>query len=112
MTPAAPAKLMVATEPPGSLTAGAGFGLTVDVDDPYGNLTAFSGDVGLSIATGPGGATLGGQTMTTASGGVVTFAGLMLTRSGSYKLQASGSGLPPVTINPITVSPRRPANFL
>ena len=112
VTPAAPAKLIIATEPSSTVTAGAGFGLTVDVFDPYGNLATLFGGVSVAIATGPGGATLGGQTTAIASGGVATFAGLTLTRAGSYTLQASGLGVLPVTIDPIAVTPASPGQLV
>lgn len=111
VTPAAPAKLVPATAP-GSLAAGAGFGLTIDVEDPYGNLTAPSGNVSIGIASGPVGAALVGPTTATASDGVATYDGLTLARAGSYTLQASGGGLPPATIGPIVVTPAAPARLL
>jgi streptogramin lyase len=111
VTPAAPAELIPTSEPPGTLTAGGTFGLIIGVEDPYGNPTTISGGVSLAIATGPTGATLGGQTTATASGGVATFTGLTLTRAGNYMLQASGVGLPPVPIGPITVTPAAPSQL-
>src|SRR5262249_34827421 len=58
VNPAAPAKLVVAAPPPGSLIAGSGFGLSVEVEDAYGNLTAYGGSVAVAVATGPAGAIL------------------------------------------------------
>jgi streptogramin lyase len=106
VTPAAPAKLIVVTEPPHSLTAGAAFGLTVDVDDPFGNVAAWTGNVTVAIAAGPGGATLGGQTTMTASGGMATFAGPVLTHAGSYTLAATSALMSRRRIDTVTRLPR------
>jgi hypothetical protein len=111
VTPAAPAKLVPATAP-GSVTAGVALGLSVDVEDPYGNLSAPVGSISIAIASGPAGGTLGGQTTASASGGAATFSSLILNRAGSYRLQASGGGLPPVTIGPIVVMPAAPTRLL
>jgi hypothetical protein len=112
VTPATPAKLVLAAKPPASLTAGASLGLTVDVEDPYGNLTAFSGSVSVAIASGPSGGTLGGQTAVTASGGIATFTGLTLTQAGSYTLQVSGGSLTAAATGPIAVSPAAPSQLV
>ncbi len=112
VTPGAPAKLILATELPGSLTAGSAFGLTVDIEDSYGNVTAYTGGVSVAIATGPVGATLGGQTSATATGGVATFAGLALTEAGSYSLEVSSGGLSPVTFNAINVTAAAPSQLV
>src|SRR5947209_1556956 len=53
--------LVVTTQPPASVTAGSGFGLTVQDQDSAGNLiTSFNGTVTVGLASNPGGGTLGG----------------------------------------------------
>ena len=86
---------MVTAQPPASVTAGSGFGLTVQAEDSSGNLvTSFNGPVTVALASNPGGDTLGGTLTVTASGGVATFSGLTLTRAASgYTLVVTGSGV-------------------
>ena len=105
VSPAAATNMIVATAPPDSFSAGTPFGLTVDVEDSYGNLAPLSGDLSVSIGSGPAGATLGGQADATDEDGAATFSGLALTRAGSYVLLVSGGDLPRLTIYPITVTP-------
>ena len=63
VTPAAAVELAVTVPPPGTMTAGAPFGLTVTFDDAFGNLaTSFNGNVNVALATGSGGVTLSGPT--------------------------------------------------
>ena len=51
MTPAAPAQLVITAQPPSSVTAGAGFGLTVSVEDSYGNAEpTYDGNVSVALA--------------------------------------------------------------
>ena len=51
VTPAAASHLVVTAQPPGSLTAGAGFGLQVEAEDPYGNpAMGFNGPVTAALA--------------------------------------------------------------
>jgi hypothetical protein len=70
----------------------------VVVLDANGNLAATSFPVTLSFAANPGGATLGGVTVVTASGGVAEFPGLLVDQPGTgYQLSASGGGLPAAT---------------
>jgi pantothenate kinase type III len=99
VVPAAPAQLVIADQPPTSVTAGAGFGLTVDVEDAFGNLeTGFGGSVTLSLGTDPTGGSLGGGLKATASGGVADFSGLTIDDAGTgYTIQATGSGLSTAT---------------
>ncbi len=82
--------LVVTQQPPSSVTAGAGFGLTVAAEDGSGDVvTSFNGTVTLSLGNNPGGDTLGGTTVN-AVNGVATFSGLLLTKSDpGYALVAS-----------------------
>ena len=99
--------LVVTAQPPASVTAGSGFGLTVQAEDSSGNLiTSFNGTVTVALASNPGGATLGGTLTVTASGGVATFSGLTLTKAASgYTLVATTSGLGQGVTNAMTVTP-------
>ncbi len=51
-----PTQLAVTAQPPASVTAGSGFGLTVPVEDSSGNvITNYNGSVTIALATNPGG---------------------------------------------------------
>jgi streptogramin lyase len=112
VVPAPAAKLVIAQQPPLTAPAGPNFGLTIDVEDVYGNLAAFSGTVTIAIATGPPGSTLTGTTTETASAGVATFTGLALTQVGSYTLDASSGGLNGTTTSSIAVTPAAPSQLV
>ena len=91
--------------PPGSVTAGAGFGLIVAAEDPTGHIdTTFTGPITLALANNPGGAVLGGTLTATAAGGVATFSGLTLNLAAAgYTLTAAGGNLTALTTDPIGV---------
>ncbi len=113
VSPAAQSQLVLTVPPPSSTTAGNSFGLTVVIEDAYGNLaTGYDGPVDLALTGGPPGASLGGPNAVDAVGGVASFTGLGLTRAGSgYAITASGSGLGVVSTNPIDVSPAAPTQL-
>ncbi len=98
-------QLVVTAQPPGSVTVGSDFGLTVSAEDGSGNVdTSFTGTVTVSLSNNPGGATLGGTLMATAHDGVATFSDLTLDQPGiRYTLEVSASGLASVTTNPFNV---------
>jgi hypothetical protein len=98
--------LVVTAPPPGTVTAGGGFGLTVSAEDDLGNVDpGFNGTVTVAVGTNPGGATLGGTRTLTAVNGVATFTGLTLDTAGNgYTLQATAAGLSPATAGPINVT--------
>jgi DNA-binding beta-propeller fold protein YncE len=98
-------QLVVTVQPPGTVTPGVAFGLTVSAEDANGNVdTSFTGNVALALASNPGGATLGGTTSMNAANGVAAFTGLTLDKTGTgYTIQATGSGLTPATTNPFNV---------
>jgi dUTPase len=102
----AASQLVVLSPPPGVVTRGAGFGVSVGAEDAFGNLnTSFNGPVTLSLAANPGGATLGGTLTVNALAGVATFTGLTISAVGSgYALQVASGGLTPATTNPISVT--------
>jgi uncharacterized repeat protein (TIGR01451 family) len=100
-------KLVIATQPPASVTAGAAFGLSIAAEDPFGNVDpGFGGDVSLARLNNPTGATLGGSTLVAADSGVATFSNLTLNKTGTgYTLQATGVGVTAVTTSSINVNP-------
>jgi hypothetical protein len=89
------AQLALAGGPGASVTAGGAFGLSVSVEDGLGNVDpSYTGPVTLSLAGGPAGSRLQGQTTVNAVAGVATFAGLSVDAAGSgYTLQASAGSL-------------------
>jgi len=107
VTPAAPSQVAITEQPPGSVTAGSGFGLEASIEDAYGNVeTSATNTVSVALATCPTGATLGGTLSVTASQGVATFSGLTLTTAASgYTFQVSSSGLSGATSSAMTVTP-------
>src|SRR5262249_10310236 len=97
VSPAAASQLAFGQQPtnvgPGATITPA---VTVRVLDPYGNLVTGDNTDQVTVALGnnPGGATLGGTTTVTVSGGVATFADLSVSQAGSgYTLTASAAGL-------------------
>ena len=55
-------------EPPTSVVAGTDFGFEVGALDRFGNPTALTGSVSITLVANPGGSTLGGPTAVTANG--------------------------------------------
>jgi hypothetical protein len=104
---AAATQLVIASEPPSSVNAGAGFGLVAQAEDPFGNVDPrYGGHVDLALASNPGGATLGGALGVSATGGVVSFSVLTLDRGGvGYMLVLSGQGLSAATTRLLDVIP-------
>ena len=88
---------LVIVAQPSSVAAGTPIAppIVVQARDATNNLVAsFGGSVALSIGTNPGGVTLGGATSVSAVGGVATFAGVTLNRTGTgFTLVASAGGL-------------------
>jgi hypothetical protein len=107
VTAAKATQLVMATQPPSSVTAGQGFGFSVYAEDSLGNIdTSFSGGVSVALSANPGSSTLGGSLNATVSGGIATFSGLTINVADpGYTLQTSASGLTPVTTSSITVNP-------
>lgn len=105
VTVGAPAKLAVESGPPASMIAGTQFGLTIYVEDAYGNLeTSYSGPVSVSLSSG---GTLAGSPLTvTAVGGVASFYPLDTDDAGTgVTILATDPGLSPATTAPFTVTP-------
>jgi FKBP-type peptidyl-prolyl cis-trans isomerase 2 len=83
--------LVITTQPPGSVAAGAPFGLVVAAEDGAGNIDpSFAGSVTVAVDSW---ADLTGTTTVTAVDGVATFSGLTLTHASFYRyLYASADG--------------------
>ena len=106
VSPGQASKLVMVSQPPTSVTAGAGFGFVVEALDSSGNLaTGFGGTVTAVIGSNPGGSTLGGSVTATASNGVATLSGLFLNFADpGYTIQATSTGITAATTNSITVT--------
>jgi FKBP-type peptidyl-prolyl cis-trans isomerase 2 len=106
VTPAPATRLAIATEPPGSVTAGSGFGLAVAAEDAFGNIDpSYAGSITLALASNAAGAALGGTLNLTPTAGIATFSGLTLDRSGPGEtLRASSASLTAATTSALTVS--------
>src|ERR1700678_1654465 len=71
---------------------GSSTSITVDVEDPFGNIvTTDSSTVTLSVASGPG--SLSGTLTMAASSGIATFSNVKLNTAGSYTLTTSDGSL-------------------
>ncbi len=120
ITPGNPAKLLFATEPSSSGTAGVAFSTqpTVTVEDSYGNvvtsasnavtLAAYTNSTCTTAGTGTFGATTNPLNPTS---GVAPFAGVNYTKSGTFYIGASSSGLTNACSNAISVAAGPPANL-
>ena len=100
-------QLVVSSQPPSSVPAGDPFGLTVTVEDRFGNVeTSFNGSVTVAFGSNPGGGPLRGTLIATATNGVAVFSGLSINTAGTgYTLQATGVGLTAATTTFINVTP-------
>jgi hypothetical protein len=105
VAPAAAAKLVLTSLPPGTVNAGAGFGLSVTVEDAYNNVvTSFTSPVTVSIQSSPGGGALAGPVTVTPQAGLATISGVSLNAAATGAvLQISASGVAPATTAAITV---------
>ncbi len=99
-------QLVVTAQPPPTVTAGQGFGLTIKVEDGFGDVvTSYNGSVTIALANNPGGGTLGGTLTVAAVNGVATFSGLALNNLGTaYTLKVTASGLSSASTTAITVA--------
>jgi hypothetical protein len=97
---------LVAAWAPSGVVNNSPFTLTVDAEDPYGNIAStFNGNVTLALAANPCNATLGGTLTVQAFDGVATFSGLTINKTGSgYTLQATSSGLTSATTSDFAVT--------
>ena len=97
------------TAQPSSIAAGGTTGLTVQVQDQYGNLvssgTGSTDTISLALNSG---SFNGGTTSKAAVGGIATFSGLQINTVGTYTLTASdttNTGFTSATSSSFTVSP-------
>jgi|GEM_PF-496128 len=99
-------QLVFTTSPPSTVTAGAPFTAKVEVRDSAGNpVSSSSAQVALSLVNAAG-ASLGGTTTVSTTGGVATFSNLTVDKAGTgYALQASVAGLPSKTSSSFGVDP-------
>ncbi len=107
VTPGAASQLLVTTQPPATVTAGANFGLTVTAEDAEGNVaTGFSGSVTAALANNPGGSTLGGTASVSAANGVAVFINLTLNKADTgYSLNVTSPSLTSATSSSLNVNP-------
>jgi streptogramin lyase len=103
-------QLVVTTEPPGSMLANTGFTVVVEARTAANVLDpTYNGNVTISLASNPGGSTLGGTLTVQAQNGVATFSGISLNGPGTgYTLQVSAPGLNTVVTTPFSVQPQTP----
>ena len=88
-------ELVVTGQPPGTVTAGTGFSVTVSVENNQGAVqTSWTGSVSIALENSRG-ATLQGNLTATASGGVAIFSNLALDAAADgYVIQAASTGMP------------------
>lgn len=106
--PTVASKVVITQQPPASVTAGSGFGLTATIEDQYGNVeTGDNSDVlTMALASKPGGTTLGGTLSVTVSQGVATFSSLTLTKAAAgYTIGLSSTSPGSATTSAIAVTP-------
>lgn len=105
VTPATATQLAETSPPPATVPAGQAFGLTVAVEDQYGNtVTNFLGNLAVTPSNPATEGSLGGTLTVPVKGGVASFAGLSLPNAGApFTLQVSSPGLPTVTTSPFSV---------
>jgi hypothetical protein len=113
VTSSVPSHLVVALQPPSSVTAGSGFGLGVSIEDAYGNVvTGYDGSVSIALQGGPAGSTLSGSTSVRVLRGTATFSGLNLDRSGADVLTVTAGGLGTISTRPLNVTPAAPSQVV
>lgn len=103
VSPGAAFQLAMTEQPPNPIVAGQPFTVAVSAEDKYGNLVpSYSGSVTISLSNDPN---LSGTVF--AKNGVATFTSLSttLTSDQGSAIQATASGLKPVSSNPLTVMP-------
>src|SRR5262249_41352084 len=105
VNPAAASQLTVGS-PSGNVLTNKAFSVTVYAKDPYGDVdTNFNGNVTITLANNPGGATLSGTLTKPAVNGVIPFTGLSLNKPGNgYTLLATSTGLTSSTSSPFNIT--------
>jgi hypothetical protein len=88
-----PSRLAIKNEPPASALVGTTFGLTVAVNDRFGN-PATGGTVTVALGNNPGDATLGGTLTEPVENGVANFSNLTLSQAGAgYSFTVTDRGI-------------------
>ncbi|MGQ0508588.1 MAG: kelch repeat-containing protein [Myxococcaceae bacterium] len=112
--PATATRLIFAVQP-STTTAGAAIApaLRVEVQDNLGNVvTTSSAPITVALSNNPGGSTLSGTTLLSASSGVATFSGLSLNKTGTgYTLTASSAGFIGAVSNAFNINPGAAASL-
>ena len=98
-------KIAVTAQPPAQVIAGASFGVEVSAEAPGGQVDpSYNGQVTISLASNPTGASLGGTLTVTASHGVAVFDGLSISQIGTgYTFRISSGSFSSVTTNPFAI---------
>ncbi|MGC8639945.1 MAG: hypothetical protein ACP5XB_08735, partial [Isosphaeraceae bacterium] len=105
VVPGAPVRMVVSSPQPASVVVGAGFSVTVTIQDWFGNTaTSYNGRVAVLLAPHAGKGRLGGTIITTATGGVATFSNLKVSATGwNDRLIVWANGLPAAVTTPFNV---------
>jgi hypothetical protein len=107
VTPAVASQLVVTQQPPGSVTAGAGFHFTITAEDRYGNVaTAFNGSVTAALTNYPGGVTV------TAVNGIAAFYVNVPVAGTGFTLTATSGSLTPAVTTAFNVIPAAAAKLV
>jgi hypothetical protein len=111
---AAPAKLVITTQPQTVVTAGNNFDVVVEAVDSHGKPDSnFNGLVTMTLAGNPAHGTLGGVVTVQAVNGVATFSGLTLNKAGAgYSLLASSGSVTTATTRAISVTVNTASKFV
>src|SRR5438034_840669 len=115
VTPGTASQLVFTVEPTAT-TAAAVITPAVQVtaQDPQGNTaTVFTGNVTVALGANPGSGVLAGTATVAAVGGVASFAGLSVNKTGNgYTLTAAATGLTPGTSTPFNITPGAAAQLV
>src|SRR5262249_33509326 len=108
-------KVVITTQPPGSVTAGGKFGLVAKVEDLGGNVETGDNSSTVTLALSSSSFASGSKTALVVSGGAADFpvSGGLLTinQSGAYTITASDGSPAKATSTSITINPGPPASI-
>ncbi len=107
VSPAAPAKLVIQTQPSQSATAASPLTTqpVIYEEDQYGNLLTGDNSTTVTAYLASGAGPLSGNLTATVTGGVATFSALADRVAGTISLQFTGAGLTSIPSVPIVISP-------
>ena len=110
VSPGAAARLVIATQPSTSATAGQAFAVqpVIYIEDASGNIETTDNTTVVSVALASGEGLPQGTTSVTVKDGVATFAGLNEITAGTIALEFSGDGLTAGPSNNILITPAAP----